>query len=1265
VEFRVLGPLEVVDADRRVELGGPRQRGLLAYLLMHSNEAVAAERLVEELWGSSAPGANAVQVTVSRLRKVLGSDRLLTRTPGYLLRVAPGECDRDVFQQLLDEARRELSQSRPAEAAKMLRRALGLWRGEPFADFRYEPFAQAEIARLEELRLSCLEDRVEADLALSRHAELVSELEALTREHPLRQRPRAQLMLALYRCGRHADALAVYQATREHLLEELGIEPGSELRELHQAILRQDTELELPAAPSAAEAAEASGSEPKPSSPPPPPAVRKTVTVLVTGTGEPAGGAPLDPELRRRTADRAFVEIAPVLERHGASVERLQDGRLMGVFGVPAAHEDDALRAVRAGVELRDAFAGTAGAVRIGIDSGEVLAGGGNSSDPLVTGSPVDAAVSLQQVGDAGEIVVGAATRRFVRDAVRCEPVDVGAGRPSAWRLLELVPDAPPYERHFEAPLVGRDGELAQLHQAFERARRERRAQLFTVFGEAGIGKTRLALELAQSIDDQASVLTGRCLSYGEGITYWPVREMVTQACGGRELRELLGEDPDAGAIVERLDTAVGTGTSGAVGEEVFWAFRKLAEVMAQELPLVLVFEDVHWGEPTLLDLIEHLADWVRSATVLILCLARPELLDGRPGWAGGKLNATSILLEPLSEDESSLLIGALAAGSELSPDASHHIATAAEGNPLFLEQMLAMLAESGDTSGELAVPPAIQALLAARLDHLTPDERHVIGRASVEGELFHVSGVVELASPEAQDAVTSHLTSLVRKELIRPELPTLPGQEAFGFRHALIRDAAYASLPKQARSDLHERYAAWLERALGDRAVEGEEFLAYHLEQAHHYRVELGIEDESTEALAARSGTLLASAGARAFSRGDWPATVNLYERALALLSPESPLGRHLMPDLSLALFQAGNADRADAVAAEAMATAQDAEDAPTWSRAAVTHTYFDFYLRADRVDPKAARREAEQAFRVFDELDDDRGRARAIFNLDLAEWASGSADGLGRSAERAIFYARRAGIRPDELECCAGFSWSMCFGTTRAGVGQQRIEEVVLGAGHDRSLEALASVFIALLDGMEGRLGDARQRMERGRQALAEVGLHHWVRWSGLLDASLALIAEDLAVAERVSRETISVASGSAEDLLRRAAEIQLTRAVHGQGRHDEALALAEALEDAATPVDLHWRTNRLGARALALASRDHLHRAEALGREAVDLGRRTDNLNLRGDTLVGLAEILGRAGRPVEAVSPLIEAVTLYERKGNVVSAARARSLLDELP
>jgi DNA-binding SARP family transcriptional activator len=1275
MEFRVLGPLEVLSGDRALELGGRRQRALLSCLLIRANEVVPSERLLEELWGGV--GVNALQVSVSRLRRALdGEERLLTRPPGYVLRVSSEEYDRDEFVRLAGEGRRLLGQGRVEEAAATLSRALALWRGAPLADFLYEPFAQTEIARLEEARLACLEDRVEADLARGRHAELVGELDALTREHPLRERLRGQLMCALYRSDRQAEALSVYQSARQMLVEELGIEPSDSLRDLHQAILRQDPGLHLPR-PETADTTEPtevqapSQSAPEPVEPrdsgatPPPRAatpVRKMVTVLVAGI---AGR--IDPEVRHRLGERAWELVSPALERHGAAVERLLGGRVIGVFGVPAAHEDDALRAVRAAAELRGRFVAGGEPFSIGIGTGETLTGDRSMGEPLITGDALELAVQLQQAGEPGTVCLGEATRRLVADAVTAEPVTLPAGvgvagAGPAWQLLELVPDAPAFQRRFDAPFVGRAAELAQLRQVLERATRERRAHLVTVFGEAGIGKTRLVQELSRSAGDEARVLTGRCLSYGEGITYWPVREILTQACGGRGLRELLGDDPDREAIAERLDSAVGTGTAGAVGEEVFWAFRRLVESQAHDLPVVLVFEDIHWGEPTLLDLIEHLADWVRDAPLLIVCLARPELLDERPGWGGGKLNATSLLLEPLSEEESSLLVAALAAGTELGPEASRRITRTSEGNPLFLEQMLAMVSERGGT-GEIVVPPAIQALLAARLDHLTQDERRVIERASLEGEQFHTDAVVELSSPEVEEHVTAQLASLVRKDLIRPDAPSLPGERAFRFRHALIRDAAYAGLPKQARSDLHERYASWLERVLGERVAEGEEFLAYHLEQAHRYRVELDIDDGATHALRARAGELLASAGRRAFGRGDWPATVNLWERALALLPEEGELRRGLLPDLALALFQSGSMERADALAVEAVAAAEAAGDRASWARAAVTRTYMGTWLRPEQLDVEGMRRESEQAFAIFDELDDDAGRSRAIFNIDVADWASGDCEALARSAERAIGYARRAGIRPDELECSAGLGWAMCFGATPPAAARLRIQEVV-GADRDRSLAALAATLLALLDGMEGRLDEARARMDEGRQALAEVGGHHWVGLTGLLDAELAVLAADHTLAERVLREALELPVAAANRMLAAWLAAELARVLHFEGRDRDAFSVTETIEQLPQPIDLFSRTRGRGARALALAGLGRLDEAEALARDAVELAGRTDLLNTRGDTLVDLAEILRLAERPAEAAKALEEAVGLFERKENVVAAANARAALAEL-
>jgi DNA-binding SARP family transcriptional activator len=1255
VEFRVLGPLEVVDRDRPLELGGPRQRALLACLLIHANEAVASERLIDELWSGGSAGANALQVSVSRLRKALGADdRLLTKPPGYLLQVADGECDRGEFERLAAEGRRALEQGKPEQAADRFERALALWRGPPLADFLYEPFAQAEIARLEEARLACLEERIEADLALSRHTQLVGELEALTKEHPLRERLRGQLMLALYRCGRQADALELYRETRELFDHELGIEPSPALRRLEAAILRQDPELELAVPAVSMEPETSTAVEP----PRPRPAVRKRVTVLVTGIGDPAE-PDVDPELRRQLGDRALIELGPVLERHGATVEQLGDGRLMAVFGVPAAHEDDALRAVRAAVELGD--------VRSGIDSGEVLTGDAGSGQPLVTGAVVDAAASLQQTSAPGETRIGEATRRLVQDAVRCEPLELPGGKAAAWRLLELLPGAPPFLRRFDAPLVGRDGELAQLRQAFERARRERRAQLFTVFGEAGIGKTRLAQELAHSVEAEATVLTGRCLSYGEGITYWPVREIVEQATGGRDIRELLDGSADAEVVAARLESAIGTGTGGAVSEEVFWALRKLAETLARELPLVLVFEDVHWAEPTLLDLIEHLAEWVRDAAVLIVCLARPELLDGRPTWGGGKVNASSILLEPLSEEESAQLTADLSSGTELAPAARARIVAAAAGNPLFLEQMLAMLSQGEEDMGDIAVPPAIQALLAARLDRLEPDERRVLECASIEGETFHVGGLVELSPLETRDSIASWLLSLVRKELIRAERATVPGEEALRFRHALIRDAAYEGMPKKTRSELHERHAAWVEHALGDRVGEMEEILGYHLEQAYRYRAELHGVDDVALGLADRAGLFLGRAGRSALRRGDTQAAVNLLERACALPAADERASLELAPDLGRALFNTGEPERAEAVLSHAIERSKALGERYIERRAWIVDAVSRLFGQSEPDDLAEMLHQTEESLRLFEEAGDDLALAHARFLLWDIHMCTGEAAYQRELAERALENARRAGSRLDEAWSLVYLGYALLDGPTPVDEGVHSCERLLEDLVSDPLGEATLDAFLAVLSAMQSRFEDARVLIEKSRAAMHELGegtLAQVVPIVEGMSGRVEALANDFEATEQATREA---AERSAEIGLTRIyleVSIDLARAMCAGGRPAECLRLLDEIEHLPAAPDWEQVVKGPSVRALALARTGRLEEAEALAREAVGHAEGREFLGFHADALVVLAEVLQLAGKPEEPASALEEAVALYERKGNVVSADRSRALLEEL-
>ncbi|HJP67177.1 MAG TPA: adenylate/guanylate cyclase domain-containing protein, partial [Actinomycetota bacterium] len=606
---------------------------------------------------------------------------------------------------------------------------------------------------------------------------------------------------------------------------------------------------------------------------PPTREVRKTVTVVFTDvTGSTALGERLDPESLRRVMGRYFDEVRAVLERHGGTVEKFIGDAVMAVFGIPQLHEDDALRATRAAWDMRQALAelnqkleqdlGVTIETRTGVNTGEVVAGDASAGQALVTGDAVNVAARLEQAAQPGEILIGPDTHRLVRDAVDVEPTEPltlkgKSDAVAAFRLLGVTAEALGAARHLEAPMVGRDQELSLLQWAFNRAVTERTCHLATVLGAAGVGKSRLASEFLRGVGDQATVLRGRCLPYGDGITFWAVVEATHQAAGitdqddpsvaKAKLAALVQDEEQGDRIAERVAQILGLVANHAVPEETLWAVRKLFESVARRRPLVLVFDDIHWAEPTFLDLIEHIADWSRDAPILLLAVARLELLELRPSWGGGKMNASTIALEPLSEQESEQLVENLL--GRLPAEAARRIAEAAEGNPLFVEEMVGMLIDDGllvrddghwaptQDLSTITVPPTIQALLAARIDRLVAEERQVIERASVVGRTFYRGAVTDMTPEEIRAMVPAQLQSLTRRELIRPLPSDFAGEDTFRFRHILIRDSAYEAMPKEIRADLHERFAAWMEAAAGDRAREYEEILAYHMEQAYQLR--------------------------------------------------------------------------------------------------------------------------------------------------------------------------------------------------------------------------------------------------------------------------------------------------------------------------------------------------------------------------------------------------------------------------------------------
>ncbi len=989
--------------------------------------------------------------------------------------------------------------------------------------------------------------------------------------------------------------------------------------------------------------------------------VRKTVTVVFCDvTGSTALGERLDPESLRRVMARYFEAMRGVIERHGGTVEKFIGDAVMAVFGVPVLHEDDALRAVRAACEMRAALTrlneelerdyGTTLALRTGVNTGEVVTG---TEERLATGDAVNVAARLEQAAQSGEILVGAETLALVRDAVEVEPLEPlelkGKNeRVPAYRLVALR-QAP--ERRVAGAFVGRERELDQLREAFGRVVSDRSCQLFTLLGTAGVGKSRLVEEFLGSLGS-ARVVRGRCLSYGEGITYYPVVEVLLQ---------LFGDDPDT-AVGELAADEVAAGALRALlgGEgvvtstnEAAWAFRKLLETVALATPLVVVVDDIHWGEPTFLDLVEHVADLSRDAPILLLCVARPELLDKRAGWGGGKLNATTSLLEPLDALATDVLIEALLAGGELDDELRARIRDAAGGNPLFVEEMLAMVRESGN--GEVAVPPTIQALLAARLDQLEPSERGVLERGSVEGKEFHRGAVVALAPEEV--APDAQLITLVRKDLIRPGRPTLPGEDAYRFRHLLIRDAAYEALPKATRAELHERFADWLDKR-GQDLVEHDEIVGYHLEQAHRYRSELGPLDDAARALAAAAAERLGAAGRRALERGDVGAARNLLERTVALL-PLDVLDVVLALKLAQTLFMAGDPPEAVACAARTAERAAAAGD-----RLGELHARISHLRLLVQTDPEGRIEElealAEEARPLFEQAGYDVGLAALWGAVCWVEHHRCRYDAGAAAAERAIEHARRAGDRQLEQ-----LLLPMLVADT--GLGAKPVDEYLLWLndvaaryGDQPMIDGWRSSALGLL----GRFEEARAVHAKTITALQERGAR--IREAAFAQSGwrIELDAGDLQAAERIARRGCELLQEMGERGFLSTQACHLAESLYTLGRDEEAAEWAElglglgASDDVTTQMLARQVLAKLAARR-----RDHAH-AEALAGEAVALAETIQSPVHQADARMDLAEVLAMAGQTDRAIAELEHAAALYQRKGATACLIRAQQRLREL-
>jgi class 3 adenylate cyclase/tetratricopeptide (TPR) repeat protein len=1025
---------------------------------------------------------------------------------------------------------------------------------------------------------------------------------------------------------------------------------------------------------------------------PRPAEVRKTVTIVFSDLkGSTSLGETLDSESLREVMSRYFDEMKRIVERHGGTVEKFIGDAVMAVFGLPRLHEDDALRAVRAAFDMKVALEklnrelerrwGVTLTNRTGVNTGEVVAGDPVSGQRLVTGDAVNVAARLEQAAPEQEVLIGEPTYRLVWSAVEVEtmePLDLkGKSQPvPAYRLLSVRSGAM-LARRPEAPLVGREEELSLLRDAFAGTIELGVCRLVTLVAQAGVGKTRLLQEFLRSADG-ALVLRGHCLSYGEGITFWPMTEVVREAtkiseddspeAARAKLAPMVREDSEL--VAERLASMTGLGAQDFPVEEIFWAARRFLEALAVDRPVILVFEDIHWAESTFLDLIDQVRDSAR-APILMICTARPDLLESRPGWSEGPA-AIRVHLEALSGEQSAVVAENLL-GAGLDDSTRRRIADVAEGNPLFVEQMVSMLIDAGLIRSEaegwvpttdlsaVEMPPTIQALLSARLDRLARDERSVLEPAAVVGRNFYRGAVEFMTDEGVRPSVDTLLGSLIRKEFVAPDEDTALGREdAFRFHHALIRDAAYQGLLKRARAELHERFVDWLTAMLGPRWSEFEEILGYHLEQAFRYRCELGPLDEHGHDLGVRASRRLSAAGRRAFARGDIPAAANLLQRAIALL-PRTDLARlRLIPDLGEVLLEQGEFAEAESLLSEAILEAARAGDRRLHTEASLARLAVRFANDPEDLSREVVRH-VQNAVRDAERAGDHRGMAKAYRLLGTVHGTVARYGAAEQAVLQTIEHARLAGDSLMEVRNFPPYAMTALYGPLPVTEAIARCELLLPSARRDRRTEAVLLCVMAHLHGLIGMFDEARAQYRQARERLEDLGLKVLAASTSIDSGPVEMLAGDPAAAERELRRDFERLQEMGEKYLLSSVTAYLSQAVVAQGRFEEAEELSRSCEQVVLAEDVEAQSILRRVRALALANRGEGEEALALAHEAVDIIRGTDSPVMQGDALMDLAEVLRLAGRPGEAVETLEEALVLQERKGNLVSAARIREWL----
>ena len=1023
---------------------------------------------------------------------------------------------------------------------------------------------------------------------------------------------------------------------------------------------------------------------------------RRTVTIVFSDLkGSTNLGEALDSEVLREVMTRYFDAMTLVLRRHGGTIEKFIGDAIMAVFGLPKLHEDDALRAVRAASEMTvtlDALNddlerryGVRLTNRTGVNTGEVVAGDPTGGQRLVTGDAVNVAARLEQAAPANEVLLGHLTYRLTRDAIEVEEVEPlelkgKSERVAAYRLI-ATPGLEGYRRRLDMALVGRELELAQLEAAFDAVMADRTCRIVTVVADAGVGKSRLVSEFTAAVaDNGVAVLRGRCLPYGDGITFWPFAGAVREAAAiehddtpevARAKLDVLIGDAE---VTARVAAAIGISSEEFAVGELLWGARRFFERLGERGPMCVVFDDIHWAEDTFIELIEELLGSLVGTPLLILATARHDLLEERPTW-GDETRSELMELQPLAPEDVERVVANLLEGADVPPHVTARIAAASEGNALFIEQLLAMLIDSGslrrdgdrwiaaEDLSSLSVPPSIQALLAARLNRLDRSERAVLEPASVIGLDFPDAALTEMAPAPVRSEVPRHLAQMVRRQLVR-EKPNAPGEEpAHRFSHILIRDATYAGLLKRARAGLHEAFVTWADRdnRERDRATEFEEILGYHLEQAYRYLVELGPLDDHGRQLAIRASQRLLATGRRALARGDMAAAANLLRRTSDLLPVNDRHRIELAPDLGEALLESGHFDEADAVLTDARSRASAMGDDRLRLRAGLVLLRVQLQAGERTTWSADATALAAEAIPIFESAGDHAGLATA---WRLMYGIHGTANRYAKAtdaAEHILRYAELAGDVRLRRRGAAAYAGSALYGPMPAVEAIARCEELLTESAGDRRTDAIVSGALSQLLAMRGEIDRARQLYRRSRLMLEEINAGVLAAATSTDSGRVELLAGDLEAADRELSRDYHALSRMGEKFLLATVAGLLAGVAAERGDIDRAEELALVVEAIAAHDDLDaqalWRT----ARARVLAARGEIAAALALGREAVEIRSRTDSPTLQADAHRALGGLLALAGRAPDAVVELREAQRRYEAKGDLVSA---RIISDEL-